>query len=171
MSGMPRSAEWSLQAHLANDRILDLLAADHVSELYAFTLFLNPEQPDGVRRYVPLPEDRWVHQAFPPIQITPAIGAGLRENGHHLYRHCSDDRIRSVLMKIGNLETELERNQKTQDQLDKGEISLWEAANRLLPKHFAPSELDGKREGIYSRGLDKLCSLICARISRWAPRP
>ena len=143
---MTRPAEWSMQAHLVNDRVLDLLAADRVSELYAFTLFINPEQPDGVRRYVPLPGDRWVHRVFPPISVAPAITAALRENNHHLYARCTDDHITSVLVKVQNLEEEVKRNQKTQDQLDRGEISIWEAANRLLPKRFLPSELDGKRE-------------------------
>ena len=143
---MTRPAEWSMQAHLVNDRVLDLLAADRVSELYAFTLFINPEQPDGVRRYVPLPEDRWVHRVFPPISVAPAITAALRENNHHLYARCSDDHITSVLVKVQNLEEEVKRNQKTQDQLDRGEISIWQAANRLLPKRFLPSELDGERE-------------------------
>ena len=143
---MTRPAEWSMQAHLVNDRVLDLLAADRVSELYAFTLFINPEQPDGVRRYVPLPEDRWVHRVFPPISVAPAITAALRENNHHLYARCTDDHITSVLVKVQNLEEEVKRNQQTQDKLDRGEISIWQAANRLLPKRFAPSELDGKRE-------------------------
>ena len=143
---MTRPAEWSMQAHLVNDRVLDLLAADRVSELYAFTLFINPEQPDGVRRYVPLPEDRWVHRVFPPISVAPAITAALRENNHHLYARCTDDHITSVLVKVQNLEEEVKRNQQTQDKLDRGEISIWQAANRLLPKRFLPSELDGKRE-------------------------
>ena len=135
-----------MQAHLVNDRVLDLLAADRLSELYASTLFINPEQPDGVRRYVPLPEDRWVHRVFPPISVAPAITAALRENNHHLYARCTDDHITSVLVKVQNLEEEVKRNQQTQDKLDRGEISIWQAANRLLPKRFLPSELDGKRE-------------------------
>ena len=143
---MLRPAEWSRKAHEVNDRVLNLLVEDRISELYAFTLFLNPEQPDSVLRYVPLPDDRWVHRVFPPISVAPAITAGLRELGHHLYARCSDDHIRSVLVKVQNLEEEVKRNQKTQDQLDRGEISIWQAANRLLPKRFLPSELDGKRE-------------------------
>ena len=143
---MLRPAEWSRKAHEVNDRVLDLLVEDRISELYAFTLFLNPEQTDSVRRYVPLPDGRWVHRVFPPISVAPAITAGLRELGHHLYARCSDDHIRSVLVKVQNLEEEVKRNQQIQDQLDKGEISIWQAANRLLPKRFAPSELNGERE-------------------------
>ena len=123
-----------------------MLVEDRISELYAFTLFLNPEQTDSVRRYVPLPDDRWVHRVFPPISVAPAITAGLRAENHHLYARSSDDHIRSVLMKIGNLEEGVKRNQQIQNQLDKGEISIWQAANRLLPKRFAPTELDGACE-------------------------
>ena len=143
---MQRSAEWSRKAHEVNDRVLDLLVADRVSELYAFTLFVNPEQPASVLRYLPLPGDRWVHRVYPPIPLSPAVAAGLRENDHDLHASCSDDHIRTVLVKIGSLEAEVKHNQKVQDQLDTGVISVWQAANQLLPKRFAASELDGKRE-------------------------
>ena len=143
---MQRSAEWSRKAHEVNDRVLDLLVADRVSELYAFTLFVNPEQPASVLRYLPLPGDRWVHRVYPPIPLSPAVAAGLRENDHDLHASCSDDHIRTVLVKIGSLEAEVKHNQKVEDQLDTGVISVWQAANRLLPKRFAASGLDGKRE-------------------------
>ena len=143
---MQRTAEWSRQAHLVNDQVLDLLVEDRVSELYAFTLFVNPEQPASVLRYLPLPSDRWVHRVFPPIPLSPAVAAGLRENDHDLHASCSDDHIRTVLVKIGNLEAEVKHNQKVQDQLDTGVISVWQATERLLPKRFAASECDGERE-------------------------
>ena len=115
---MLRSAEWSRKAHEVNDRVLDLLVADRVSELYAFTLFVNPEQPASVLRYLPLPGDRWVHRVYPPIPLSPAVAAGLRENDHDLHASCSDDHIRTVLVKIGSLEAEVKHNQKVEDRLN-----------------------------------------------------
>ena len=143
---MQRSASWSRQAHEINDRVLDLLVEDRVSELLAFTLFVNPEQSASVLRYLPLPSDRWIHRVYPPLPVSPAVSAGLRENNHDLQASCSDDHIRTVLVKIGNLEAEVQHNQRVQDQLDTGVITVWQAANRLLPKRYAASEADGERE-------------------------
>ena len=143
---MQRTAEWSRQAHEVNDRVLDLLVEDRVSELLAFTLFVNPEQSASVPRYLPLPGDRWIHRVYPPLPLSPAVAAGLRENNHDLQASCSDGHIRSVLVKIGNLEAEVKHNQRVQDQLDTGAITVWQAATRLLPKRYAASEVDGERE-------------------------
>ena len=140
---MQRSALWSRQAHEVNDRVLDLLVEDRVSELLALTLFVNPEQSAGA--LVP-PGDRWTHRVYPPLPVSPAVSAGLRENNPDLQASCSDDHIRSVLVKIGNLEAEVQHNQRVQDQLDTGVITVWQAANRLLPKRYAESEAGGERE-------------------------
>ena len=63
-----------------NERILELLVTDIITEAEAFLLFVH----SGVTSVDEPPSQGW-HRVYPPLPVTDDILAALRAGGRHLY--------------------------------------------------------------------------------------
>ena len=77
---MPVRKDEVKEAFDLNERNLELLVSETITEPQAFLLFVDP----GVTSDDSPPTQGW-HRVFPPLPVTDDILAFLRERGHHLY--------------------------------------------------------------------------------------
>ena len=121
---MPVLLSFEQKAYDLNERILELLVSDTISELQAFLLFIDPgTSSDGSAT----PSQGW-HRVFPPLPVTPAILSALRERGPHLYARRTPGGIGEVLSRVEALEAAQNFNERVLALLDSNIITELEAS-------------------------------------------
>ena len=110
---MPVLLDFEQKAYDLNERILELLVSDTISETQAFLLFIDPgTSSDGSAT----PCQGW-HRVFPPLPVTNDVLTALRERGRHLYARRHPREVEEVLRQVEALEQRAQAQQIQQDVL------------------------------------------------------
>ena len=133
---MPVLLDYEAKAYDVNERVLELLTRDAISEEQAWLLFLWPgSSTDGTPGGGGCPQG-W-HRIFPPLPASRNIMDFLRTQGHHLYGVIPDPRVTEVLATLEHLEKEADDREAAEQKRAFLPISARKRARDVVAQQVA----------------------------------